>query len=84
MEDLLVKMMDLESEINADISDLLDLKAEIMSLIKRVANTEYQTLLELRYLCFKRWEEIAVEMAYSSQHMFRLHDQALKSVDLLR
>lgn len=84
MEDIIAKIVDLESEINADIAALVDLKREIITIIKRVSNTEHQTLLELRYLCFKRWEEIAVEMAYSSQHMFRLHDLALKSIDLVR
>jgi seryl-tRNA synthetase len=80
MEDIIVKMTDLEAEINADIDALMDLKGEIVTAIKRIDNTEYQTLLELRYLCFMRWEAIAVEMSFSSQHMFRMHDAALKAV----
>ena len=55
MEDTIAKMVDLENEINDDIDTLVDLKAEIMRRIKRVENTEYQTILELRYLCFKRF-----------------------------
>jgi len=80
MEDTIAKMVDLENEINQDIDALLDLKAEIMQRIKRVENTEYQTILELRYLCFKRWEEVSVELGYSIQHLFRLHDEALEAV----
>ena len=80
MEDTIAKMVDLESEINDDIDALVDLKAEIMRRIKRVENTEYQTILELRYLCFKRWEEVSVELGYSLQHLFRLHDEALEAV----
>jgi len=80
MEDVIAKMVDLEAEINADIDALVDLKREIVTVIKRLDNTEHQTLLELRYLCFMRWEAIAVELAYSSQHMFRLHDAALKEI----
>ena len=81
MEDIIVKMVDLESEINDDIDTLVDLKAEIMRRIKRVENTEYQTILELRYLCFKRWEEISVALGYSMQHLFRLHDEALEAIN---
>lgn len=81
MEDVIVKMVDLEAEINADIDALVDLKREIITIIKSLDNAEYQTLLELRYLCFMRWETIAVELSYSSQHMFRLHDAALKEID---
>lgn len=79
MEDIIVKMVDLESEINDDIDTLVDLKAEIMRCIKRVDNPEYQTLLELRYLCFKRWEKIAVEMGYDLRYVYKLHDQALEA-----
>lgn len=80
MEDTIAKMVDLENKINEDIDALVDLKAEIMQRIKRVENTEYQTILELRYLCFKRWEEVSVELGYSMQHLFRLHDEALEAV----
>ena len=80
MEDTIAKMVDLENEINEDIDELIDLKAEIMRRIKRVENTEYQTILELRYLCFKRWEEIAVEMGYSLRRLYELHDCALEEI----
>ena len=80
MEEPIAKMVDLENEINEDIDALVDLKAEIMRRIKRVENTEYQTILELRYLCFKRWEEIAVEMGYSLRRLYELHDCALEEI----
>ena len=80
MEDTIAKMVDLENEINEDIDVLVDLKAEIMRRIKRVENTEYQTILELRYLCFKRWEEIAVDMGYSLRRVYELHDCALEEL----
>jgi len=80
MEVIIAKMMDLEAEINNDIDTLVDLKKELVAVIKNVDNPEFQTLLELRYLCFKTWEQIAVSMGYSLQHIFRLHDRALNEV----
>ncbi len=77
MEGIIAKMVDLETEINQDIDTLVDLKREIVSLIKQIQNTEYQTLLELRYLYFKTWEQIAVDLGYSSKHVFYLHDKAV-------
>jgi len=81
MEDIIVKIIDLENEINEDIDTLVDLKKEIVNLIKGIINPEQQTLLELRYLCFKTWEQIAVEMEYSLQHIFRIHDKALRNIN---
>ena len=81
MEDTIAKMVDLENEINEDIDALVDLKAEIMRRIKHVENTEHQTILELRYLCFKRWEVIAVELGYDLRYLYKLHDQALETLN---
>ena len=80
MEGIIVNMMELENEINADIDVLVDLKKEIMSIIKKINNPEQQTLLELRYLCFKTWEQIAVDMGYSIQNAYKVHDRALENI----
>ena len=52
----------------------------MVRLIKGVDNTEYQTLLELRYLCYKTWEQIAVDMGYRVRNVHVLHNEALKKV----
>ena len=80
MEGIIVKMMGLENEINADIDVLVDLKKEIMSIVKKINNPEQQTLLELRYLCFKTWEQIAVDVGYSIQNAYKVHDRALENI----
>ncbi len=74
------KIVDLQEEINRDVEKLVDLKREIVWRIKAVDEPEYQTLLELRYLCFKTWEQIAVDMGYNVRHVFRLHDEAVNSI----
>ena len=84
MQDIIGKIIDLENEINADIDQLVDVKREMVAVIKSVKNPEYQTLLELRYLCFKPWEQIAVEMGYSIHHLYRLHNSALAICDEIR
>ena len=78
MECIIAKMIDLEAEINEDIDTLVDLKRDLVVLIKKVLNPEYQTLLELRYLCFKTWEQIAVEMGYDLRYLHKLHGRALE------
>ena len=77
MADAVCKIVDLQEEINRDIDALVDLKLEISTTIKGVPDTELQTILEKRYLCFQTWEKIAVEMGYSMHHLYKLHNQAL-------
>ena len=78
--EVVTKIVDLQADINRDIDSLVDLKREIVGVIKAVDNTECQTLLELRYLCFKSWEQIAVDMGYNVRHVYRLHDVAVSLV----
>ncbi|MCD8365821.1 MAG: DUF1492 domain-containing protein [Clostridiales bacterium] len=62
------------------VRDLVDLKAEMVQVIKAVENTEFQTILEKRYLCFMSWEQIAVDLGYNVRHLYRLHEEALEKV----
>lgn len=81
MEDTILKIITLQEEINSDIDVLVDLKKEIMIIIKKVENSEYRTLLENRYLSFLSWEKIAVEMKYSIQQVYRKRTEALKKIE---
>ena len=82
MEDIIMKIIDLENEINADIDDLVDLKREIIAAIHSIRDVEYRTVLELRYLCFKPWEQIAVEMDCGIDNVYKLHQKALKKLEV--
>ena len=75
-----LKISEVEKSMNNDVEDLVELKKEIMATIQAVSDVELQTLLEKRYLCFLSWEKIAVEMHYSIQHIYRMHDTALSCV----
>lgn len=82
MADAVCKIVDLQEEINWDIDRLVDLKREIVAVIKAVENPEYQVMLEKRYLSFQTWEQIAVDMNYSIQHIYRLREKAYAAVQV--
>jgi len=77
MENNIAKMVDLVSEINDDIKDLLNLKQDILSIIKNISNPEHQIILELRYLNFQTWDQIADVLKYNVRYVYKLHDKAL-------
>ncbi len=78
MADAIIKIISLQEEINDDIDKMVDLKRELVSVVKEVKDVECQILLELRYLCFHSWEDIAVEMGYTVRNIHYLHKQALR------
>jgi DNA-directed RNA polymerase specialized sigma subunit len=82
MESTIVKLLDLEAEINADIDQLVDMKRVARDAINALSNADQRLVLELRYLCYKTWPWIADELGYSISNVYRLHDNALKNIRL--
>ena len=80
LEDSVICLMEAEESINEEIDRFVDIKMDISKTIARVRNENYRLILEKRYLCFLSWEKIAVEMHYSIQHIYRMHDTALSCV----
>lgn len=83
LEDTIVKIIDLQEEINKDIDKLVDLKSEIVGVINKIEDKELQVILEKRYLCFETWEKIAVELNYDIRHIHRLHNQGLRETSMI-
>jgi len=80
-EDAIVKMIDFKDLIDEKTDKLVDLKKEIFEKIYKINNVEYRTLLILRYINLKSFEQIAVEMCYSYRHITRLHGWALREFE---
>lgn len=76
---LLVKIIDLQYEIQDDIDQLVDLKRDIGRTICSLTG-DHQLVLEKRYLCFESWEKIAQDLRYDVRHITRLHGQALLQI----
>lgn len=83
-EDTLIKVIEMQEEINRDINRLVDLKLEIKDCISKIKDGEVRVVLEKRYLCFKKWEEIALEMNYDTRQVFRIHNRGLQTLEKIR
>ena len=76
------KIVDLQAEINRDIDALVDLKGEMRSKLEMVPAEDYKAILEMRYLCFMSWEQIASNLGLSVPYTYKLHDRALKGFEI--
>ena len=77
--DIVVKIVDLNNEINEYIDRLIDLKAEAVRLIDSLEDPDYRLLLNLRYINGYTFERIAVEMNYCYRWITKLHGRALEA-----
>ena len=81
MENTIIKIVDMEREITAEMERLMDLKQEITGTIKQVDDPALRTLLELRYLCYRNWPEIMSAMHCANTTIHRMHRNGLKKIE---
>ena len=74
------RLIELDETINRRIDQLVDTKQEIIDAIAQVSDSRCRTLLTERYVSFKTWEQIAVDMGYSFRWTMRVHGQALLAI----
>ena len=80
LEDSVMKIMEAEKELDAQIDLLVDTKKEIEGVIERVPDADCRLLLEMRYLAMESWTEIARQMNTYRMRVYRLHDKSLELV----
>lgn len=81
MADIICKIEDRVAELKTNMTEYIQLRAEVMATISKVDNDDYQQILYKRYCQMKKWEEIALEMSYSWRWVIKLHGRALEEVD---
>ena len=79
--DTMLKIVDLEEKINADIDKLVEMKGLARDKIERMENNVEKVILYKRYFGNESFEQISVAMGYSWRWIHKLHNDALKHFD---
>jgi DNA-directed RNA polymerase specialized sigma24 family protein len=77
MEDAILNKLELMKELSERLVQQSELENEIMAAIFAVPDNVYQSILLMRYVRCYRWEQIAEEMNYSLDNIYKLHGKAL-------
>lgn len=83
IENAVLKVVEYEEKINAEIDELVNKRLEIEKAIKSVDDEVLQEVLTRRYLQFQKWERIAVEMHFDLRWVYRLHGRALEQLTII-
>lgn len=67
----------LSDEVDRQLAELAQAKAEALRLIGKVRDNRMATILTAYYVNGKTWEQIAVDTNYSFRHVTRLHRRAI-------
>jgi hypothetical protein len=76
----MIALLNIEALIDERVDRLTKIKAEILGSIEAVPDCTLRTLLIERYINFKTWEQIAVDMNYNYRWIIKLHGHALQEI----
>lgn len=79
MSETIAKIVDLQEEINRDVDMVVNLKKDANELLAKIKRPEYYQVLHKRYVLFKSFEQIAMEMKYSYRGICYVHGRALQA-----
>ena len=79
-EKTIMKIVDMENDINEEIDSLIDIKSNIRDVINQVPDEDQQMILRKRYIHFMNWDDIAKSMDFSVRWTHTLHARALRAV----
>ena len=80
-DDAYVKIINLNDYINEQVDKLIDLKYELIKAIEQLDNSRERTIIWMKYISSKGWDEIAEELKISKTTLFILHDEAIKKIE---
>lgn len=80
MGDAIVRIIELQNDINCEIDRLIGLKKEVCAVLYKVSNEDQHTVLYKRYVQFKTFEKIACEMNMTYRNVCYIHGRALQAV----
>lgn len=75
------KIVDMENEINYRIDTLKANRKIITEQIENMENTNHMYILFNRYVAYKDWGQIAVELHYSYRQVTKEHGKAIKDFE---
>ena len=81
MDDVVVRLVELEELINKDIDKLVELREEVGNKINRISNDKYKIVLSMYYLSNKTFEDVAELTNMSFRWVHELHGRALKEFE---
>ena len=80
-EDAIIRIIEAKQELNREIDELIAVKDDIKQVIALVADPTCRLLLESRYLCMNRWDEVCGKLEVSRSRVFEIHQTALSMVE---
>lgn len=76
----IITLVEYDDIIRQDMQLLVESLNSVRQIINYAGNPRLHLILQMRYLNYKTWEQIAEELKYSPSQVHRLHSAALQNI----
>ena len=81
MQDAVIRLMEVEDELNQLTNEYLAAISEVSAEIQNLPGERDKLIMEMRYLAFTGWDEIAESMGLSRRYVLKIHGFALSETE---
>lgn len=81
LESIMVKIVDLDREINKCVDAFVDYKAVVWEQLDKLTDEREKQILWLRYAEEKTWNNISTILYLTPRHIMRIHKSALNNLE---
>ena len=75
------RLENVQEKLAKEIESYIDFREEVIEILKRIDDGQIRCVLELRYVNYLSWEEIAGRLKFSKRHILRLNEKGLKMLE---
>ena len=84
METYVLEMVDVHDELKRETDRLLEKSRKAEQIIRLLPDQKQRMILQLRYLCGMKWEDIADKLHYTLRWIHKVHREALEALEMLQ
>ena len=79
-EDIIVKKVQLEIDIEDDLKKYKEMRKRVEDVISQLSNKKWQIIMRYRYINGLTFEDIALSLGNDIRHIYRVHGWALEEL----
>ena len=84
VETYVLEMVDVHDELKRATEKLMEKSRKAEKVINLLEDQRYRAVLQLRYLCGMKWEEMPEKLHYSPRWVHKMHREALNMLELMQ
>ena len=77
------KVINIQIKLQDEVESYISLREEVLENLQKLTDRRMRLVLELRYVNYLSWQEIAKRTGFSRRHVLRINEMGLKKLEIM-